>query len=61
LGRESQDYPQAQRLQQAHASAMALDTAAVARDAAAQGLRGPAIGQRIQQARIQALRELGWA
>jgi hypothetical protein len=40
---------------------MALDTAAVARDAAAQGLRGPAIGQRIQQARIQALRELGWA
>ncbi|MFM7971495.1 MAG: multifunctional CCA addition/repair protein [Betaproteobacteria bacterium] len=61
LGRESQDYLQAQRLQQAHASAMALDTAAVARDAAAQGLRGPAIGQRIQQARIQALRELGWA
>jgi tRNA nucleotidyltransferase (CCA-adding enzyme) len=61
LGRESQDYPQAQRLQQAHASAMALNTAAVARDAAAQGLRGPAIGQRIQQARIQTLRELGWA
>ena len=60
LGRQSDDYPQAQRLLQAHAAVLALDTAAVALAAAADGLRGPAIGQRIQQARVQALIDSGW-
>jgi tRNA nucleotidyltransferase (CCA-adding enzyme) len=55
LGRESSDYPQARRLLQAHAQASAIDTAALAQQAAAEGLRGPAIGQRIHEARIAAL------
>ena len=60
LGRESADYPQARRLLQAHALAAAVDTAAVAQQAAAQGARGPAIGQRIHEARIQALGAMGF-
>jgi tRNA nucleotidyltransferase (CCA-adding enzyme) len=55
LGRESSDYPQARRLLQAHAQASAIDTTALAQQAAAEGLRGPAIGQRIHEARIAAL------
>jgi len=61
LGRQEHDYPQARRLLQAHAVGLAVDTAAVAQAAAAEGLRGPAIGQRIQQARVRALQELAWA
>ena len=61
LGRQGDGYPQAQRLQQAHAAGLALDTAAVAQAASADGLRGPAIGQRIHQARVQALLDLGWS
>ena len=55
LGKEAADYPQARRLLQAHAQASTVDTAAVAQQAAAEGLRGPAIGQRIHEARIAAL------
>ncbi len=55
LGREQGAYPQADRLMQAHARAAAVDTTAVAQRAAAEGARGPEIGQRIHQARIEAL------
>jgi tRNA nucleotidyltransferase (CCA-adding enzyme) len=55
LEKEAADYPQARRLLQAHAQASTVDTAAVAQQAAAEGLRGPAIGQRIHEARIAAL------
>lgn len=55
LGREQERYDQAERLLQAHARASGVDTAAVARQAAAQGARGPEISQYIHQARVQAL------
>lgn len=54
-GLQDRDYPQAARLLAAHARAQAVDTAAVARQAAADGARGPEIGQRIHEARIAAL------
>jgi len=55
LGREQERYDQAERLLQAHARASEVDTAAVARQAAAQGARGPEISQYIHEARVQAL------
>ncbi len=54
-GRGAADYPQARRLMAAFTKAHAVDTAAVAQAAADQGARGPEIGQRIHEARIQAL------
>ncbi len=55
LGREQDAYPQAARLLEAHRQACAVNTTAIAELAAAQGLKGPEIGQRIHQARIEAL------
>ncbi len=55
LGREGFAYPQAERLMQAYARAAAVDTAEVARKAAAAGARGPEIGRHIHEARIAAL------
>ena len=54
-GLQDQPYPQRPRLLAALARAQAVDSAAVATDAAAKGLRGPAVGQAIGAARIQAL------
>ena len=48
-------YPQRARLAAALEVVLALDTAPVAADAAAQGLKGPQIGERIQAARLAAL------
>jgi tRNA nucleotidyltransferase (CCA-adding enzyme) len=56
LGFEEAAYPQAERLRQAQAAALSVDTAPLAQAAAAQGLRGPQIGQHIAQHRTQAIR-----
>jgi len=57
LGFEQRDYPQRQRLLQALALARSVDTAAVAQRVAALGQSGPRIGEAIQAARIDALRQ----
>ena len=55
LGLEARDYPQRARLLAALATTRAVDTAAIATEAASRGLKGPAIGQAIAQARMAAL------
>ncbi len=55
LGMEQRDYPQRARLLQALAFARGVDTAAIARQAAARGQAGVQIGQAIHAARIDAL------
>ena len=54
-GREHEPYPQRARLERALAAVLAADTAAVSRQALADGLQGPAIGQRVHAARLSAL------
>lgn len=58
LGHEERDYPQAVRLNRALQTVLAVDTAAVAAAAMASGLSGPRIGERIHQARVDALQAL---
>ncbi|RMX04266.1 multifunctional CCA addition/repair protein [Corticibacter populi] len=55
LGLQDRPYPQRQRLLQALAAARSVDTAQLAGEAAARGLRGERIGQFIQAARIAAV------
>jgi tRNA nucleotidyltransferase (CCA-adding enzyme) len=55
LGREDDAYPPRERLARALAIVQAVDTSAAADDAAARGLKGPAVGAAIQHAREQAL------
>ncbi|HZY16490.1 MAG TPA: multifunctional CCA addition/repair protein [Ramlibacter sp.] len=55
LGLEERPYPQGERLQAALSAALSVDTAALAAQARSEGLQGEQIGQRIQQARIQAV------
>ncbi|MFM2347742.1 MAG: hypothetical protein RL654_2495 [Pseudomonadota bacterium] len=55
LGFEDRPYPQADRLREALAAARAVDSAQVSAAALASGLKGPAIGQALQQARIAAV------
>ncbi len=55
LGLQDRPYPQRPLLLAALALAQAVDSTAVAADAAARGLRGPAIGQAIGAARARAL------
>jgi tRNA nucleotidyltransferase (CCA-adding enzyme) len=55
LGREDDAYPPRARLAQALAIVQAVDTTAAADEAAARGLKGPAVGAAIQHAREQAL------
>jgi tRNA nucleotidyltransferase (CCA-adding enzyme) len=59
LGLEDQPYPQRPRLQAALQAVRALDSAAVTAAAVARGARGPAIGQALHQARIEAVRAAG--
>lgn len=54
-GKEDAPYPQRDRLRAALQAAQAVDTAAVAAQAAREGARGPKIGERIQQARARAI------
>jgi tRNA nucleotidyltransferase (CCA-adding enzyme) len=58
LGLEDAPYPQRERLLAALAAARGVDTALVAQEAHAQGMRGDAIGERIQRARIDAVERL---
>ena len=58
LGLQDQPYPQRPLLLAALAQAQAVDSTAVAAGAAARGLRGPAVGQAITVARVQALQAL---
>jgi len=55
LGFEEAAYPQAARLLQAHKAALSVETAPIAQTAAAQGLRGPQIGEQISKARVKAV------
>jgi tRNA nucleotidyltransferase (CCA-adding enzyme) len=58
LGLEASAYPQRPRLLEVLRRVQAVDATAVAADAAARGLAGPAIGEAIHCARIDALRDL---
>jgi tRNA nucleotidyltransferase (CCA-adding enzyme) len=60
LGFEDRDYPPRRRLSTALHAVLQADTAAVSREAIAQGLSGPAIGQRVHAARLAALAR-AWA
>ena len=55
-GRDGEPYAPRERLLRALQAALAIDTARIAADAAAAGLAGPQVGQRIAQARIDAIR-----
>src|SRR5664280_3025215 len=58
LGLEDSDYPQRPRLLEAWRRVEDVDTTAVAAEAAARGLAGPAVGEAIHAARIEALGDL---
>jgi tRNA nucleotidyltransferase (CCA-adding enzyme) len=55
LGFEAAAYPQAERLLKAQQAALSVETAPIARAAAAQGLIGPKIGEQISKARVKAI------
>ncbi len=55
LGHTERPYPQGLRLAQALDLVLAVDTAAVSAQALADGLKGPAIGERISLSRLRAL------
>ena len=56
LGLEERPYPQRPRLLAAWRAAAGIDATAVAESAAARGLAGPAIGEAIHAARVEAVR-----
>jgi tRNA nucleotidyltransferase (CCA-adding enzyme) len=58
LGREEAAYPQRARLLEALQRVEGVDSSTVAADAAARGLKGPAIGAAIHAARVAALHDL---
>ena len=58
LGFEEAAYPQAARLLQAQKAALSVETAPIAQEAAAQGIKGPQIGKLITLARIQAIQNM---
>ncbi|PUE19899.1 multifunctional CCA tRNA nucleotidyl transferase/2'3'-cyclic phosphodiesterase/2'nucleotidase/phosphatase [Limnohabitans sp. MMS-10A-160] len=58
LGLADAAYPQAERLMLAQKAALAVETAPIAQAAAQEGLKGPQIGERITQARVQAIRQV---
>ena len=55
LGLEESAYPQAERLLKAQQAALSVETAPIAQAAAAQGLKGPQIGEQIFKARVKAV------
>ncbi|MGD9831247.1 MAG: multifunctional CCA addition/repair protein [Piscinibacter sp.] len=57
LGKDDEPYPQRERLAAALRAALAVDTAPIAAEAAARGLRGPAIGDAVREARVRAIAE----
>jgi len=56
LGCEANDYPQARQLALALQAALGVVTADIAAEAARQGLQGARIGERIEAARVSAIR-----
>jgi tRNA nucleotidyltransferase (CCA-adding enzyme) len=58
LGLSDAAYPQAERLMLAQKAALSVETAPIAQAAAQEGLKGPQIGERITQARVQAIRQV---
>jgi tRNA nucleotidyltransferase (CCA-adding enzyme) len=58
LGFEEAAYPQAGRLLKAQQAALCVETAPIAQAAAAQGLKGLKIGEKITQARTQAIAQV---
>ncbi len=54
-GHEDAEYPQAELFRRAAAAARGVDTAEIAREAAEQGLTGPAVGERIRARRTEAI------
>jgi tRNA nucleotidyltransferase (CCA-adding enzyme) len=58
LGFADAPYPQAERLLLAQQAALSVETAPIAQAAAQEGLKGPQIGERITQARVQAIRQV---
>jgi tRNA nucleotidyltransferase (CCA-adding enzyme) len=54
-GRADALYPQRERLRRALEMALAVDTASVAAEAAARDLAGPAVGEAVRSARIEAI------
>ncbi len=58
LGLADAAYPQAERLMLAQKAALSVETAPIAQAAAQEGLKGPQIGERITQARVQAIRKV---
>lgn len=57
LGKHDEPYPQRGRLAAALRAALAVDTAPIAADAAVRGLKGPAIGEAVREARVRAVAE----
>jgi tRNA nucleotidyltransferase (CCA-adding enzyme) len=55
MGLEESAYPQAERLLKAQKAALSVETAPIAQAAAAQGLKGPQIGEQISKARVKAV------
>lgn len=55
LGKEDEPYPQRTRLTQLLAAVQSIDSAAVSAQALADGLKGPAVGRRLDEARLAAL------
>jgi tRNA nucleotidyltransferase (CCA-adding enzyme) len=55
LGLEESAYRQAERLLKAQQAALSVETAPIAQAAAAQGLKGPQIGEQISKARVKAV------
>ena len=58
LGFEDKPYPQRERLTQMLHAALSVDTATVSAQALAEGLTGPAVGARIEQARLLAMQAI---
>jgi len=57
LGKDDEPYPPRERLSAALRAALAVDTAPIAAKAAARGLKGPAIGEAVRQARVLSIAE----
>jgi len=57
LGKDDEPYPPRERLSAALRAALAVDTAPIAAEAAARGLKGPAIGEAVRQARVLSIAE----
>ena len=55
LGREQDDYPQRARLTRLLQAALSVDSASVSAQALQEGLSGPAVGERLDAARLSAI------